>query len=249
MPGLSVAQIEAASLTAWPAVTTAMDGLWLARFARGYTKRSNSIQCLDPQDDADAPARLARLADLYPLNSLDPLFRVTPLAGPGVVAALDADGWAPFEESLVLSMPLALGEQAAAENIRVLEAVDPKWIAAFVDLAGIDRGPARRLEELLNLIAVRNAGILVLDSAGEPVAAASVANAGGVAVTHNVITRKDARGRGFGRQAVTAALGWAQEVGATSAAIQVLAENAPAIHLYGSLGFEEAYRYHYRRPR
>jgi ribosomal protein S18 acetylase RimI-like enzyme len=46
-----------------------------------------------------------------------------------------------------------------------------------------------------------------------------------------------------------AALNWTRAAGATEAAIQVLGSNAPAIGLYTSLGFVEAYRYHYRRPR
>src|ERR1700712_3669552 len=103
----AVQRIEAATFTAWPSIASAMDGSWLARFARGFTKRSNSIQCLDPGDDGDAVTRLRRMEDLYPLNSLDPVFRVTPLAGRGVIAALDAEGWMPFEESRVLTMPLS----------------------------------------------------------------------------------------------------------------------------------------------
>lgn len=37
----SVRAIEAATLTAWPALQVAHDGLWLWRAARGYTKRAN----------------------------------------------------------------------------------------------------------------------------------------------------------------------------------------------------------------
>jgi GNAT superfamily N-acetyltransferase len=45
------------------------------------------------------------------------------------------------------------------------------------------------------------------------------------------------------------ALNWTRSVGATEAAIQVVSANTPAVNLYTSLGFKEAYRYHYRRPR
>ena len=89
---LTVRQLETATISSWPAISTAMDGMWLARFARGYSRRANSIQCLDPADDADAPARLRRMCDLYTLNSREPIFRVTPLTGPGVVAALHVAG-------------------------------------------------------------------------------------------------------------------------------------------------------------
>ena len=61
---LSVSQIEGATLTAWPALKIAHDGLWLWRYARGYTKRANSIHCLDPSDGDYAEFRLNRLAAL-----------------------------------------------------------------------------------------------------------------------------------------------------------------------------------------
>jgi GNAT superfamily N-acetyltransferase len=245
---LSIAQLEAATFTAWPAITTAMDGTWLARFARGFTKRSNSIQCLDPADDAEAAARLARMADLYPLNSLDPLFRVTPLAGPGVVAALDAQGWEPFEESRVLTMPLG-DAFAMPEGMEVFDGVDDRYLDACVELAGYNRRTRETLAVLVNLIACRNAGIVLRDGAGEPLAAALAINALGVGIYTNVIVRAEARGQGLGRKLMHAALNWTRSVGATEAAIQVVSANTPAVNLYTSLGFKEAYRYHYRRPR
>ena len=44
------------------------------------------------------------------------------------------------------------------------------------------------------------------------------------------------------------ALKWARQRGARDAWLQVEADNAPALALYRSLGFDEVYRYHYRRP-
>jgi len=244
----TIQRIEAATFTAWPAVTTAMDGAWLARFARGYSRRSNSIQCLDPADDGDAVARLRRMEDLYPLNSLDPMFRVTPLAGPGVIAALDSEGWAPIDESAVLAMSFT-ERLPMPEEVDILEGTDPKWLEAFASLSNYDRRTSESLGIVVNLIACRNAGLLVRDAAGEPVAAAMAVNALGTGVYLNVITRADRRGRGLGRRVMQAALAWTQSVGATRAAIQVLSTNTPAVKLYTSLGFSEAYRYHYRSPR
>jgi GNAT superfamily N-acetyltransferase len=248
MTDLTIAQIEAATFTAWPAITTAMDGMWLARFARGFTKRSNSIQCVDPRDDGDSVERLWRMADLYPLNSLDPLFRVTPLAGPGIIAALDAEGWVPFEESRVLTMSLG-DELAMPEGIEVLDGTDDRYFDAFAEIAGHNRRTRETLATIVNLIATRNAGILIRDAAGQPIAAALAINALGIGIYTNVITRQDRRGEGIGRRLMQGALAWTREVGATHAAIQVVSDNTPAVNLYTSLGFAEAYRYHYRRPR
>jgi ribosomal protein S18 acetylase RimI-like enzyme len=244
----SITQIEAAALSAWPAISTALDGLWLARFARGYTKRSNSVQCLDVTDDGDAPARLQRLVDLYLLNDLPPIFRVTPLAGPGVIAALDAESWAPFGETRVLAMSLGDRHFDVPDNCRVSDATDPNWIEGLGALIGANPRDLGTLTQILNLIALRAAGILIRDQAGDPVAAAMAVNANGIGVFHNVVTRVDARGQGYGRAAMNAALNWTREAGATHAALQVVSDNAPAVNLYGSLGFTEAYRYHYRSP-
>ena len=38
------------------------------------------------------------------------------------------------------------------------------------------------------------------------------------------------------------------EAGATSAYLQVRAQNTPALRLYESMGFKTAYGYHYRVP-
>ena len=244
----SITQIEAATLSAWPAISTVLDGLWLARFARGYTKRSNSVQCLDVTDDGDAPARLQRLVELYLLNDLPPIFRVTPLTGPGVIAALDADGWAPFGETRVLAM--SLGEVAfeTPDGCRISEAADATWIEGLAGLIGSSPRDLDSLTRIVNLIACRSAGILIRNRGGETVAAAMAVNAGGIGIYHNVVTRADARGKGFGRAAMHAALDWSHAAGATHAAIQVVSDNVPAINLYQSLGFTERYRYHYRVP-
>jgi len=48
---------------------------------------------------------------------------------------------------------------------------------------------------------------------------------------------------------MAAALNWSRDAGAVAAGIQFFAQNAPAVSLYASLGFGDAYDYDYRRPR
>jgi len=57
LPGIP--EIEMAGLKAWPATEVERDGGWVRRAAGGYTRRANSVQCLDPADDENAPARIA----------------------------------------------------------------------------------------------------------------------------------------------------------------------------------------------
>lgn len=60
----------------------------------------------------------------------------------------------------------------------------------------------------------------------------------------------DHRRRGLGHAVMAALTGWAAERGATTAYLQVLATNAPALGLYAGLGFvtHHAYRYLAERP-
>jgi ribosomal protein S18 acetylase RimI-like enzyme len=61
-------------------------------------------------------------------------------------------------------------------------------------------------------------------------------------------TETSRRGQGFGRRVLLSALKWAQARGARTAWLQVEADNESALGLYRSMGFTEAYRYHYRQP-
>ena len=56
------------------------------------------------------------------------------------------------------------------------------------------------------------------------------------------------RRRGLGRQVMAALLGWGAELGATTAYLQVLADNTAALALYEDLGFRTHHTYRYLTP-
>lgn len=244
----SAAEIEGATLSAWPALQTAHDRLWLWRGARGYSKRANSIHCLDPSDGDDADNRLERMAALSRYNDLQPVFRVTPLTSPGAVAALDRAGWAAYEPSLVLARPLGEEDFDVRVKISHHDPRDPAWHAVQGAMSGYNEHTLGILRAILEAVSCENCGILAYDDDGTPVAATLATVSNGIGVFLNVITVPSHRGKGYGRAAMAAAINWTRSAGATTAALQVLADNQPALRLYGSLGFAEAYGYHYRKP-
>ncbi|MCX5514483.1 hypothetical protein C3941_15520 [Kaistia algarum] len=248
MAGLpSTFQIETACLSAWPSVKTIYDRSWVWRFAHGYTKRANSVQSLDPADDGDAERRIARAAADFERQGVPPIFRVTPLAGPGILAVLDQYGWQPFEESRVLAMELAGVALDVEADVRLFEPTDPAWIDAQARMSGYSQETRTNLGILAGLIAHEAKGILLYGPDGEPAASALAIQAGGIGVYTSVVTRADARRAGHGRALMRCALAWTREAGAKVAAIQVVSANQPAARLYEQLGFTEQYRYHYRR--
>jgi ribosomal protein S18 acetylase RimI-like enzyme len=244
---LSPAQIEQATLLAWPAPEEVVDGAWCARFANGYTKRANSIHSLDPADDKRATERIAALAELYRERGLRPVFRITPLAGPGIVAALDAMGWDVFEPSLVLGMELNKRQRLVPALTKYFEPMDPEWRQVQAGLAGYEAQTQGMLGEILDRLTVPARGVVVYDDSYQPAGAALAVNAQKCAVFLNVVVHPQKRGEGFGRAVMHAGLNWTAQMGATYAAIQVLADNGVALGLYRSLGFTQTYQYHYRR--
>lgn len=244
---LTPAQIEHATLLAWPALEEVSDRSWSARFARGYTKRANSIHCLDPADDADAARRIDALAEHYRQRGLRPVFRLTPLAGPAISAALDEKGWDNYEPSQVLSMPLDTRQRPVPATTRYFEAADPEWRHLQGAMADYQPETSALLGEILEQLTVPARGVIVYDDAQQPAGAALAIVAQGTAVFLNVVVDAAKRGQGLGRAVMHASLNWTAQMGATNAAIQVLADNDAALALYRSLGFVDAYGYHYRR--
>lgn len=241
-------QIEAACLSAWPAIGIAHDGAWLWRYAKGYSKRSNCFQSLDPTDETDSARRIARLAALSVRHGIAPVFRVTPLAGPAVVTALDGAGWALFEESRVLAMALADLKPGTAGDVRRFASTDPRWYRAQAALSQYSAETVETLKTLLGLIASEAKGFVSYTTQGAPAAAALAVVSGEIGVYLNVVADRARRRQGHGEAVMRAALEWSRASGARHAAIQVLSDNEPAGRLYEKLGFSEQYRYHYRRP-
>ncbi len=244
---LSVSQIEGATLTAWPALKQAHDGLWLWRYARGYTKRANSIHCLDPSDGAYAELRLRQMVQLSHSHKIPAVFRVTPLTAIEIVEVLDGLQWEEFDHSLVMAMEMPEVDFPVDAPVRYFEPTDPTWYKAQAHMAGYDADGTGILQQILESIACEAQGVLVYHKAGLPVAAALAAVSGNIGVYLNVVTHPSARGHGYGRAVMSAALNWVRAMGATHSAIQVLADNEVALNLYGSLGFGEVYPYSYRR--
>lgn len=247
MVPLSVSQIEGATLTAWPALKQAHDGLWLWRYARGYTKRANSIHCLDLSDGAYAELRLQRMMELSIAHGIPPVFRVTPLTPPEVVEVLDGMQWEEFEPSLVMAMEMPDVDFPVEFNIRYFDPDDPEWYKAQAHMSGSSTDTIEILSQIIGQIACETQGVLVYHKAGLPVAAVLACVASGMGIYLNVVTHPSARGMGYGRAAMGAAINWVRSRGAHHSALQVLADNLPALNLYSSLGFGEVYPYTYRR--
>lgn len=243
----SILQLEQAFLHAWPALETVEEGGLVWRFANNYTKRANSAQAMDPSSTADPASELDKYVAWASERTCVPTFRVTPMASDALIGEINRRHWSNFEESVVMAMPVGAAFHPK-HKARYYPANNPEWYEVQAEMSGYGTQTIAALKKLLDALNTPSTGVLLFDDQYKPAAAALTSNKNGIAFYNNVVVRADLRGKGYGRSVMQSALNWSRTAGAEWAAIQVVAENTPAINLYKSLGFSEVYRYHYRRP-
>lgn len=243
-----VRRFEAAGFRAWPAASVHYDGAWIVRLTAGHpAKRLNSVNPLDPGDVARIEERVERAARRFEAYGRPLTFRLSPLSGIALNRFFDKSGWQSLSESLVMRASLDHDVPVDA----AMNQIPMKDIGRFMNAvtAVHDLEPSLRpgLSEVITSIEPE-AGLFVLEEGGEPVATAICVHDGDLAGLFEIATGARDRGKGHGRRVVLSALKWAKLRGAREAWLQVEADNEAARRLYGSIGFSEIYRYHYRRP-
>ncbi|MCO5064856.1 MAG: GNAT family N-acetyltransferase [Rhizobiaceae bacterium] len=251
-PGISaglplVRRFEAAAFRAWPAASVHYDGTWVVRLNAGHpAKRLNSVNPLDPGDVRDLEERVARAGRWFEAYGRPLTFRLSPLSGPALTDYFDAQGWISMSESLV--MRASLQDLPVDNAILQIPLKDiGRFINAAMEVHMMDPALRPGLTEIISSIHAE-AGLFVLEDSGTPLATAVCVHDGDLAGLFEIATGPRERGKGYGRRVVLSALRWARLRGAEQAWLQVEADNTPALRLYETIGFVEAYRYHYRRP-
>lgn len=251
--GLSdIVAIEHAGFAALPPEHSIEDGPWVLRMAGGLAKRANSANPRAPGALLDAN-RLNRIEAFYRRAGFPAIVRVTPLASPEADALLEARGYRITDRSLVMTAQLApAGPAALPDGITVsIDTTIPEpWHDAFAQFDGLDaRGRATR-RAMLDALDRPHAAITLREADGTTLGIGLAVAGGAYVGLFDVRVASAARGRGLGRAVTDAMLGWARTQGTVgtpvTAYLQVSAENVPALSLYRSLSFVEAYAYHYR---
>ncbi|WP_422843039.1 GNAT family N-acetyltransferase [Acidovorax sp. M2(2025)] len=247
VPLNALRDLEERALNAWPARQTVFHHGWVFRLSGGYTKRANSANALEAGAPFDGVREAAEA--LYARHGLPAVFRLSPLAPPEADRALAAAGYAHFDPSLVLHRPLAPGSVGPAEGCTLVSATpSDAWLSGFAAANGVAPHHHRLHHSMLESVAHPAAYALQHDQ-GQAVGFGLAVLERGAVGLYDLAVASTHRGGGRGRALVQGLLHWAAQAGATSAYLQVRAQNTPALRLYESLGFRPAYAYHYRVPR
>ena len=245
-PTALIRALEERAFNAWPARQTVFHRGWVFRLSGGYTKRANSVNALLPGAPFDGVLDAATA--LYARHGLPAVFRLSPLAPPDADKALADAGYQHFDPSLVLHRPLALGGAAKPDGGTVVSTTaSDAWLDGFAAANGVAMHHRGLHHSMLQAIA-HPAAFALQHAQGQAVGFGLAVLERGAVGLYDLAVAPDHRGAGRGRALVEALLHWAAEAGATTAYLQVRAQNAPALRLYESMGFKVAYGYHYRVP-
>ncbi len=241
--------MEEASLNAWPALhQVVLDG-WVLRFTRGFTKRANSVTPLYPSLQPSL-AKVRYCEDLYAKEGLRTMFRMTTVADDGELDELLAQrGYECIDPTQVLHRALSAGEVRGVGAFSVVPIAS--FLATYAAFQTLDRDSraARAASELHRVVLTAIRGESVFGSLvvnGQPVACGMAVVEREVAGLVDIVVHPEHRRCGYGRAVVESLLGHAAELGARTAYLQVLNDNAAARRLYAALGFEPLYEYRYR---
>ncbi|MGG3559584.1 GNAT family N-acetyltransferase [Peribacillus frigoritolerans] len=241
-----IQKIEELSLNALPAMQTQIYDGWVIRFADGYTKRANSITPIYPSNE-NVKKKISNCEQLYFARNDKAVYKVTPQANPiNLDRVLEESGYALEGTTSVQVLNLADTESPNETNVIKYDHLHDEWFHDFCLLSNIDDHDQTILKKMLGNIIPKTCFMLLTDEGGTVTASGLGVLEDEYIGLYNIITHKNFRNQGNGAILVRNLLHWGKENGAKNAYLQVIETNAPALSLYGKLGFEEKYKYWYR---
>jgi N-acetylglutamate synthase len=237
--------LEELSLNAWPSLQSVYDDGWMLRFSQGYTRRANSVNPLYPPSEK-LDEKIRRSESWYRARKQDIVFKMTPLALPKELdGVLARQGYKEEAVTSVQTVSLDTLDTPHQETITLTPDLNDDWLTLFCQMRGLNLRLLATMRNIINSI-VPARTFAVLYREGAPAAMGFAVAEKGYVGLYDITTAENMRNRGIGRQLVLYLLNWGKANGATNAYLQVMITNAPALHLYETLGFQEVYQYWYR---
>jgi ribosomal protein S18 acetylase RimI-like enzyme len=237
-----IRQLEIIGDRAWPAAEVFDHDGWELRYTGAMGRRLNSAT---PIAAGDLPVqdKIEFCEAFYRERAAPPLFKLTAASLPPTLDdVLAKRGYVIDAPTAVHAAPIR--PAPAPGDVIIHEAPGPAWIQANARLGGHAAGWTDLFEDLVDRIRLPAAYAAIGDDhiAGNGMAVLDA----DYLVLFEIVTDPAKRRQGLARRIVTALLGWGAANGATTALLQVMTDNLPALRLYEGFGFSEAYRYWYR---
>lgn len=242
-------RIEEMMLNHWPGLTTMVHEGWTLRVADGYTKRANSVSAIYGDEDMDEERVIKRIAwceRRFAFLGLPAIFKMTPFDRPaGLDLILNERGYVDMDHTSVQALDLAGIRQPERTQVHITEQLTEQWVDDFSRLNGVNSAFKPVMMRLLAGIRTKK-GFVSFFHEGKVVACGLGVLEDEWLGLYDIVTDAGYRNRGIANQMILNMLHWGKAKGATHSYLAVVADNAPAWHLYAKLGYEEVYRYWYR---
>lgn len=241
--------IEELTLNAWPALHNVLYDGWVLSFSDGYTRRANSIHPLYPST-VPLVDKIGVCEAIYAGRGQETVFKLTSLGAQDAAldAALERRGYAQAATTSVQIADLSLLDSPRDAVVVVEDTRQDAWLADFNRLSVTPERFHPTMQRMLDNIAPPHAFASISKEGNAVALGLAVAERGHVGLFDIVVDTR-ARNQGLGTKLVSRLLHWGRDQAASQAYLAVMADNAPAIHLYAKLGFQEAYQYWYRHKR
>lgn len=237
--------IEELTLNHWQPLSTSLYDGWVLRFAKGYSKRANSVQPIYPST-LDVHEKIKTCENIYSSNRLNTIFKITPFVQPGELDQLLQDkGYDVVDRTLVQLRDLKDLKDAEHLQVHIEEQLTEEWLNHFCRLNAVSEAFRGTMAQMLFNVRAKTRFITLFVDGFVVACGLGVVERGFIGL-HDIITDKGYRNRGLAEQMILHLLHWGKRHGAVSSYLQVVEGNAAARRLYAKLGYTDAYSYWYR---
>ena len=194
---------------------------------------------------------LARCKQAFEAAGLPLVLRLTPFTQPADLDQHLAElGWAFFDETRVMLRPdlAGLPSSSLPAGCQLQPVSHAEYAQAVGQLRGSSTTEISAHAERMRCAPVRYEGALLKRDDGILLACGQFVREDSLVGLYDILTVPEHRGQGLGQALCARLLSMAREQGASSAYLQVSADNLAARSLYAKLGFVDGYGYHYRTP-
>lgn len=239
--------IEEMTMNAWPSIQTMVFDGWIIRIANGYTKRANSINPIYSFEN-NIGEKIKYCENIYRKNNLPVIFKIIQCdEHKNIDTILDNLDY----EKIDLTSVQIHNNIKQIDNIQsgiiVNSYFSDDWKNCFYECNGIkDLCLIKTIETMLenikyDIIAVHKKENGVFIGCGYGVIEREFVG------LFDIIVNKEYRNKGYGKEIVEVILSKANENGIKQAHLSVVDNNIFAKKLYGKIGFNEIYKYWYRK--
>lgn len=239
-------EIEPEAVAQWPARETMMLNGWLLRFTNGFTHRGNSVATLH-FDGTDLEEAMETVEGEYQRRALRPMFQIASSVAPSHLArSLVGRAYQVVTPTFVfVGSPAAISKCLPDATASTSPEPDEYFVSLVLEGSrSVDDGHERI--DILSRITHERICVTA-SSDGMAVACGMGTLTNGYVGINMMRTTTAHRRRGHARRVLAAIAQWAMDEGARRIYLSVEMENAPAIALYRSAGFEFGYSYRYYR--